>query len=321
MSQELQVGSSFRLTTRGLSPKQGLSSLQEVFDRKVQLNFEAKPGQMIDAELSVQGLPGLRRASMVSTADVRLRRQAAMLADGEDDVCLIINTGGGLCIEQRRQQTVARPGDGVLLVYREAAVLDFVAMNYVAIRVPFKALAPMSPNIESKAAHLVRRETAALGLLQTYLATLPTKPLDPQLGRLVTSHVYDLMALAIGVTPEGRAQAAARGLRAGRLQAIKADLLRNTELTLQQVAQRQGVSPRFVQMLFEEEGTTFSGFVLDRRLNAARAMLGSPRFADWSITAVALEAGFGDLSYFNRRFKERYQMTPSDARAKAPYRA
>jgi AraC-like DNA-binding protein len=39
-------------------------------------------------------------------------------------------------------------------------------------------------------------------------------------------------------------------------------------------------------------------------------MLTSPRYAAWSITAIALEAGFADASHFNRRFKRRYLMTP-----------
>jgi len=43
-------------------------------------------------------------------------------------------------------------------------------------------------------------------------------------------------------------------------------------------------------------------------------LLTSPRYAAWSITAIALEAGFGDVSHFNRRFKRRYLMTPSDMR-------
>ena len=73
-------------------------------------------------------------------------------------------------------------------------------------------------------------------------------------------------------------------------------------------------------MLFEEAGTTFSNFALDRRLDAARGMLTSPRYARWSIAAIALEAGFGDLSHFNRRFKRRYLMTPSDMRCR-PSRA
>lgn len=38
------------------------------------------------------------------------------------------------------------------------------------------------------------------------------------------------------------------------------------------------------------------------------------RFADWKVTALASEAGFGDLSYFNRTFRRRFAMTPSEAR-------
>ena len=36
--------------------------------------------------------------------------------------------------------------------------------------------------------------------------------------------------------------------------------------------------------------------------------------ADRSISAVAYEAGFGDLSYFNRTFRRRYRATPSQVR-------
>jgi AraC-like DNA-binding protein len=74
------------------------------------------------------------------------------------------------------------------------------------------------------------------------------------------------------------------------------------------------MSPRYVQMLFEETGTTFSDFVLERRLDAARRMLASPRYSTWTITAIALEAGLGDLSHFNRRIKRCYRMTPTDMR-------
>jgi AraC-like DNA-binding protein len=32
---------------------------------------------------------------------------------------------------------------------------------------------------------------------------------------------------------------------------------------------------------------------------------------------LAIAAGFGDLSHFNRRFKRRYRMTPTDLRSQA----
>jgi AraC-like DNA-binding protein len=41
-------------------------------------------------------------------------------------------------------------------------------------------------------------------------------------------------------------------------------------------------------------------------------MLRDPRFAGSPIGWIAAEAGFGDLSYFNRAFCRRYSAAPSD---------
>lgn len=317
MAAELITGSSFRLSTRDLPPVQRLARFQEIFDSKVQLDFALPRGMPLDAEMIVQGFPGVRRATMASGVDVRLERPRARLKDGEDDVCLIVNKGRGLSIQQRRHQSGARVGDGVLLVYREAAVLDFQAMNYAAIRVPYAALAPFARDVEGAAGRSVRGDTPALRLLQAYLDTLPPAMPDPQLNRLVANHVYDLMALVIGATRDGAEEARRRGVRAARLDVIRAELRQEPQLTIQDIALRQGVSPRYVQMLFEETGTTFTEFVLEIRLGAALKMLGSPRYAGWSVLAIALEAGFGDLSYFNRRFRRRFGQTPSDVRAAA----
>ncbi|MDW4800082.1 helix-turn-helix domain-containing protein [Escherichia coli] len=46
-------------------------------------------------------------------------------------------------------------------------------------------------------------------------------------------------------------------------------------------------------------------------------MLTDPRRSDRSISAVAFEAGFGDLSYFNRTFRRHFGATPSEIRAAA----
>ncbi|QCI67153.1 helix-turn-helix transcriptional regulator [Phreatobacter stygius] len=108
-----------------------------------------------------------------------------------------------------------------------------------------------------------------------------------------------------------------RGFRAVRLDAIKRLVLDNLgepDLTVGKAAAAQRVTPRYVQMLFEAEGTTFSAFVLGRRLAFAHRMFSDPRLAKRAIGAVALDAGFGDLSYFNRAFRRAYGETPSDLR-------
>jgi AraC-like DNA-binding protein len=317
MPSEIRQGQSFELSTQNLGPSRGLSSLQELFDTKVQLRFQADPDQRIDARMTVHGLPGVRYANMVSSMNVSLVRHRMMLSDQEDDLCLIMNAGQALHIEQGKRQSLAMTGEAVLLDYSEPATLSFQAMNYAAIRVPRAALAPLAKGAGVSPGHHVRRDATALMLLRAYLASLPAFIADPMLKGLVATHVYDLMALALGASAGEAEIATQRGLKAARLQAAKAALIQDRELSIQDIARRQAITPRYVQMLFEESGTTYTDFVLALRLEAARAMLVSPRFKHWKIAAIAQEAGFGDLSHFNRRFKARYDQTPSDARARS----
>jgi AraC-like DNA-binding protein len=303
---------SLHFSTRGLPAAKRLPALRELFASSVNLEIDAEPGRAV--EMTVHSAPGLRRARMVSSLTARVTRPAQMLADGEDTVCLMMKTGGHMALTQRGQQGVPQLGDAVLLVYREQALLQFVDATYLAVRVPFSALATIASDVGAAAARPIPRHTQALALLRNYVAHLPARIADPRLGRLSATHVYDLMALAIGASDEGRALAGRRGVRAARLDAITRDVIQDTTLDVGQVAARHGISARYIQMLFEDIGTTFSEFVIDRRLDAARGMLTSPRHAAWSITAIALEAGFGDLSHFNRRFKRRYLMTPTDLR-------
>src|SRR5690606_18818877 len=86
------------------------------------------------------------------------------------------------------------------------------------------------------------------------------------------------------------------------------------DLTLTNVAKRQRVTRRYIHMIFELEGISFSEYVLEQRLLRALHLMTDKRFADWKVTALASEAGFGDLSYFNRTFRRRFGMTPSEAR-------
>ena len=302
---------SVHFSTRELSPTKRLPALRDLFDRAVQLEVDAEPGLAV--EMTMNLAPGLRRARMLSALTANLTRPAQMLADGEDTVCLMVKTSGHMALSQGPRQAVPEVGDGVLLVYRQPAVVQFVGATYLSVRVPFTALATLA-NVEAAAAGHIRRDTEALSLLRAYVKSLPERFSDPQLARLAATHVYDLIALAIGATNDGREIASQRSVRAARLAAIKSELTDDLELDLDQLAARQGISPRYIQMLFEQAGTTFSEFVLERRLDTARSMLVSPRYAGWSITDIALEAGFGDLSHFNRRFKRRYGMTPSEVR-------
>jgi transcriptional regulator GlxA family with amidase domain len=188
--------------------------------------------------------------------------------------------------------------------------------------VPRAPLAVLATDIEDAAMRPVPRDNEALRLLVNYLKALRgARALErPELRNLVATHIDDLVATIIGTSRDGAAITEARGVRAARLALIKADIERHvghSDLTLFAVAKRQGVTPRSLQRLFESDGWTFSTFVVEQRLARAHRMLTDKRCAAWTIGAVALAAGFGDLSYFHRVFRRRYGATPSDVRADA----
>jgi len=74
------------------------------------------------------------------------------------------------------------------------------------------------------------------------------------------------------------------------------------------------MTTRYVHELFENEGFTFSSFVRDQRRACAHRMLSDPRIADRTIGSIAFDAGFDDLSYFNRIFRRRYGAPPGEIR-------
>jgi transcriptional regulator GlxA family with amidase domain len=111
--------------------------------------------------------------------------------------------------------------------------------------------------------------------------------------------------------------ARSRGLRAARLHAIKAYIVQNlgkTDLSAEAIAEGQRVTARYVHKLFEREARTLSQHVRDQRLARVHGMLTDVRHTGRTISDLAYDAGFLDLSMFNRAFRRRYGATPSDVR-------
>ena len=89
------------------------------------------------------------------------------------------------------------------------------------------------------------------------------------------------------------------------------------DVSVAEIARRHSVTPRYVHKLFENEGLTFSSFVLGQRLSRAQRLLTNPHIAGRSISSVAFDVGFNDLSYFNRTFRRHYAATPTEIRQSA----
>jgi AraC-like DNA-binding protein len=168
----------------------------------------------------------------------------------------------------------------------------------------------------------VPADTAALQLLTRYLGSILAGPRPSgQLTDAVVAHLTELIELSLLTPGSGALPARDRGVRAARLAAIKADIgrhLTDGSLSAAALAARHGITPRYLHKLFEDDAMTYSQYVLEQRLALACRRLRDPRLAGRTVSSIAHDAGFGDLSYFNRTFRRRYGATPSGAREPTP---
>lgn len=311
----------FRFSTDDFSERERLTAWREIFGRTVcNLDIEPFAPDRFRSDSTIYARPGLGVLAGSCSA-VHLSHSKDLIVD--DDLSFMTGSMPHWTASQLGRNPVLGPGDGVLMNNVEVGsmVLPDTA-RFITFKVPLKAIAPLVPDVGALIARRVPHESQPLRLLVRYLGALQDEGAlqTAELRSLAVTHVYDLFALALGATREGAEIANGRGMRAARLRAIKTDLAANlgrAELSINAVAARHGVTPRYVQMLFESDGTTFSQFLLGQRLALAYRMLTGPRFADRTIGSIAFDVGFNDLSYFNRAFRRRFGATPSDVRAAA----
>lgn len=128
---------------------------------------------------------------------------------------------------------------------------------------------------------------------------------------LVTSLLNNAPAKALG---------GAAGMRAALLERIFQTIeirLSDPDLNYQQVAAEHGISPRYLQKLFESIDDSFGHYVKVRRLERCRLDLRSPLHLQKSISDILFEWGFNDSASFSRAFREQYGISPREYR-KAP---
>ncbi|WP_232375602.1 helix-turn-helix transcriptional regulator [Mesorhizobium comanense] len=310
----------FRLTTDMVSERDRVEVMREVYGRTV-LKVDLDPLGPTRVDIKVRALPGLGIATG-TCSEFRVHHSTSLIES--DDLILLAALDGASVMKHRGREEAVGNGQALMMSGEEVGLnliqpggLRFVNMSF--------SLKQLSPLIGDPAQVLMRPLPAGSGamrLLLDYVQSIQDAgdALTPEALHLATTHMFDLAALAMGATRDAAEIARGRGVRVARLRAIKADIVAHGghgDLSAEDIARRHRLSARYVRKLFEGEGMSLSDFMLRQRLLRAHRMLSDPRHAGRSITAIAFEAGFNDLSHFNRAFRRCYDATPSDVRAAA----
>jgi AraC-like DNA-binding protein len=310
-----------RFSSDQLPERDRIAIWREVFGREVfRVDIEAPADSRFIGDVTVHSLPGLKLLSGTLGAGVHGRRTRELISDGVCDLLLTVNRRGQMLASQRGQDRSLEPGDATLGSLGEVGgIFRKTKGESVSLQIPHAALAPLVPKLDEAVARPIPRDQAALRLLIPYLDLLR------QSGALAASefaqsamrHIYDLVVLTLASSPDALDVASDRGGRAARLATIKADIIANIarpDLSADMIARRHGVSPRYIHRLFEKDDRSFAQFIMEQKLSCAHRMLTDPGFTEWSIGAIAEQAGFAERSHFNRALRRRYGASPSELR-------
>jgi len=306
-----------RFSTDNFSEDKRIDAYREIYSRTiVRHDVEPLGDQPFRFEADLYSLPGLGLASSLISPCHRWHTAGHI---DSDDLILGVGLSGECVVHQRGREAVL--GQGETMLTSAAHPIDVIigtTSRPISLRLPRAILEARIADLDACIARRIPSNIKGLPLLISYVdAVRFTELTNPALCDLAVSHVYDLVALLL-TKGDARHLAQQRGARAARRDAILRTIERRSGdpgLSVLTVALLLGVTPRYVHLLLEETGKSFTHHVLERRLEKAATLLRDPGWRQRKIADIAAEAGFADLSYFNRAFRRRFGATPSDIRA------
>ena len=301
-------------------PQKRLPAWADVLSRML-LKVQAEPltGTPFQVDACLRALPDVHFGTGLFGPMIA-RRTPEIVANDNRDFYIIINLEGPFRIRMPRIEFILDEGDACFLsCAEEAYFIRPVPGRLTCARVNGPRLKSQLPDAMEFSGLAIRRGNEPLRLLATYLRDMDDHQglTGAELRTLVTAHIFNLIALALSST---RATADATAPGATRLDAIKrfvTDNLSDQALSTSRIAAASRMSVRQIQRLFESEETTFSEFLLLQRLRSVHEALTDARQSHRSISEIALACGFGDVSYFNRAFRNHYGASPTAIRRAA----
>ena len=134
---------------------------------------------------------------------------------------------------------------------------------------------------------------------------------DSAAADLGRASVRLVRALVLSAAEQPRAlDAAAPASTADRVDAYVRTHLRDPDLAPAEIAAENGISVRALYRIFEERGVGLERSIIERRLEGARTDLAAPGRRHHSIATVARTWGFDNPSFFSRRFRAAFGVTP-----------
>ncbi|SDI21628.1 Helix-turn-helix domain-containing protein [Pseudomonas flavescens] len=299
--------------TRSVAPAERLAYWQEVVcDTFVQLDcVTGDPGQF-EGRLLAGSVADLDLVAVSGSPQQVLRTPQRIARSEREFVLLSLAHEGRFMVHQDGREGHLEAGGLAIYDTRSPYELHFDgAFRQTVVRIPREALQRRLDRLEYLTALPLSRHDPLARLAFDFLSGLgELQALDHTRQSLLAEQGLDLLAMALA--ERGRDQVPGQVRQTALLFRVKAHIqarLASPDLSLTEVAQQFGVSTRYINSLFQAEGSSFGRHVLGMRLQRCARDLRSPQLAAKRVNDIAYRWGFNDSSHFCRVFRERFGMT------------
>ncbi|MGX8905939.1 AraC-like ligand-binding domain-containing protein [Streptomyces netropsis] len=278
------------------------------------------------AHIDVMPLAGVQLSFMRYSALVSQRTPELIRRSDPELLQVALMLSGRQGVEQNRNNVLISPGDMVLFdssrPFQGCLGPREDGGSSVLLQFPRHLLPLPEPHIARVCAETLPGTQGVGRLLRQFLLGLSEEyrhcTPDDRL-RLINTTLDMVTAMLAQYTdakaplsPESR-----RHLLFRTLSSFIVENLDDPDLTPDSIAQAHHISVRYLQRVFQEEGSTVTAFIKQHRLDRCRHDLADPDLAGTPISSIGSRWGFTHPSDFSRAFRAYMGMTPREYRQAA----
>ena len=230
-------------------------------------------------------------------------------------VVLLIQSRGTAVFTETERSFHIKPGD-VALIEPTSPNEYFLSGSGSAFQIPFEDIGLSVETIRMAGERL--RSSPLFPLLSRHLLTLrhdadilSASPASQMSLSIATTHLVRALFVS-AVEDERGGRSALAEVLLPRIVAYVREHLTDRELTPISIARAHGISIRYLYKLCDGAGIRLMDWIMEERLEGARADLISRGGSENTIARIALTWGFKSPSHFSARFRRAYGLSPRD---------
>ncbi|WOJ88846.1 helix-turn-helix domain-containing protein [Methylocapsa polymorpha] len=313
------MASGVKLSTEDLPIRQRRDWLREVIGREY-ANVEIMPpaaGPLFN-EMTIYPWSELRLSSIRSNAIGIERLPNEPMQNGHDAYFAVVLLSGEYKLEQDGREVFLQPGDMTLYdATRPHRIFCPASFSKLIVSIPRPLLKERLAGVERCTAQRIPGNAGMGAVTADFIRSTARRAgeLPSSEFAALSEHCADFLTLTLAsMRQEAAASSRNREMTLSRIKQFVERNLRDPDLDAAAISSGVGLSSRYVNDIFKDEGATLMRYVWMRRLENCRKDLLSSARAGHSISDIAFTWGFNDLAHFSRSFKERFGVSPRDYR-------